>query len=65
MSADSSQDAVSAAAHAARAAAPSLAAAPAKTIDEALRGMARRLVTARDAILAANREDQARPSPTA
>ncbi|MEV4512074.1 aldehyde dehydrogenase family protein [Dactylosporangium sp. NPDC049525] len=59
MSADSSQDAVSAAAHAARAAAPSLAAAPAKTIDDALRGMARRLLSARDAILAANREDQA------
>ncbi|GAB3824192.1 aldehyde dehydrogenase family protein [Dactylosporangium cerinum] len=58
MSADSS-DAVAAAARAARAAAPSLAAAPAKTIDEALRGMARRLGTARDAILAANHEDQA------
>ncbi|GAA3244829.1 aldehyde dehydrogenase family protein [Dactylosporangium siamense] len=59
MSAESSLDAVSAAARAARAAAPSLAAAPAKTIDEALRGMARRLGTARDEILAANREDQA------
>jgi glutamate-5-semialdehyde dehydrogenase len=57
--ADASLDAVPAAARAARAAAPSLAAAPAKSIDEALRGMARRLGTARDAILAANREDQA------
>ena len=57
MSAD--HDAVTVAARAARAAAPSLAAAPAKTIDEALRGMARRLVTARDAVLAANREDRA------
>ncbi|MEV4133454.1 aldehyde dehydrogenase family protein [Dactylosporangium sp. NPDC049742] len=60
MSASPSSEAVSEAARAARAAAPSLAAAPAKTIDEALRGMARRLGGgARDAILAANQEDQA------
>ncbi|MET7399604.1 aldehyde dehydrogenase family protein [Dactylosporangium sp. NPDC005572] len=51
--------AVEAAARAARAAAGSLAAAPAKTIDEALRGMARRLLVAQDAVLAANRADQA------
>ncbi|GGM07969.1 aldehyde dehydrogenase family protein [Dactylosporangium sucinum] len=51
--------AVEAAARAARAAAGSLAAAPAKTIDEALRGMARRLLVAQDAVLAANRDDQA------
>jgi glutamate-5-semialdehyde dehydrogenase len=49
---------VAQAARAARAAAGSLAAAPAKTIDEALRGMARRLVDAAPAVLAANAEDQ-------
>ncbi|WP_260728099.1 aldehyde dehydrogenase family protein [Dactylosporangium roseum] len=53
------QSVVAEAARAARAAAGSLAAAPAKTIDEALRGMARRLDVARDAVLAANRADQA------
>ncbi|MFB9447643.1 aldehyde dehydrogenase family protein [Dactylosporangium vinaceum] len=51
---------VAAAARSARAAAGSLAAAPAKTIDEALRGMARRLATGPDAILEANRADVAR-----
>jgi glutamate-5-semialdehyde dehydrogenase len=60
VSADSTSEAVPAAARAARAAAPSLAAAPAETIDDALRGMARRLGTARDEVLAANREDQQR-----
>ncbi|WP_432988265.1 aldehyde dehydrogenase family protein [Dactylosporangium sp. CA-233914] len=48
---------VAAAARSARAAAGSLAAAPAKTIDEALRGMARRLAAAPGTILAANRAD--------
>ncbi|UWZ49516.1 aldehyde dehydrogenase family protein [Dactylosporangium matsuzakiense] len=51
---------MAAAARSARAAAGSLAAAPAKTIDEALRGMARRLATGPDAILEANRADVAR-----
>jgi len=52
-------EAVTQAARAARAAAGSLAAAPAKTIDEALHAMARRLAAAAPAVLAANARDRA------
>jgi glutamate-5-semialdehyde dehydrogenase len=53
----SATDAVRAAAHAARAAAPSLASAPDSAIDAALGAMARALETAAPAVLAANEED--------
>ncbi|HTJ35737.1 MAG TPA: aldehyde dehydrogenase family protein [Dactylosporangium sp.] len=62
MAAAGSQDVneiVASAARAARAASGSLAAAPAKTIDEALRGMARRLATTPETVLEANRADVA------
>jgi glutamate-5-semialdehyde dehydrogenase len=54
---ESVTEVVAACAAAAKRAAPSLATAPADAVDEALRGMARRLTDERDTVLAANDKD--------